>query len=59
MDKKDISKTELFSRSNKNKIDVDLNLSNYATKSDLKMEQALITICLKDDLANLRSESRY
>ena len=37
VDKKDISKTELFSRSNKNKIDVDLNLSNYATKSDLKM----------------------
>ena len=42
MDKKNIIKTELFSRTSESKIEIELDLSNYATKSELKMPQALI-----------------
>ena len=53
-------KMSYFSKphTNKNKIEAELNLSNYATKSDLKMQQSSIhcNLLKKDDLANLKSE---
>ena len=43
---------------NKNKIDVKLDLSNYSTKSDLKHATGVDTskFATKDDLANLKSD---
>ena len=44
-------------RNSKNKIEVELDLSNYATKSDLKNPTGVDTsqFAKKDDLANLKS----
>ena len=41
----------------KNKIEVELNLSSYARKSDLKMQQALMhqNLLKKTDLADVKS----
>ena len=53
-------KNELFSifAPSKNKIEVELDLSNYATKSDLKSATGVDTsqFAKKDNLANLKSE---
>ena len=42
----------------RNKIEVELDLSNYATKSDLENATGVDTLqfAKKDDLANLKSE---
>ena len=42
----------------KNKVQVELNLSNYATKSDLKNATSvdILHFAKKDDLANLKTE---
>ena len=53
-------KNELFSifAPSENKIEVELDLSNYATKSDLKSATGVDTsqFAKKDNLANLKSE---